>query len=428
MQNSKTPHNTLPKKLPKILIALWRFPYPTIDGTRYKILNNIVMPLAGKYEIEFLIVSIEPVTTEQVEYIEKNFGKVHLFRRSKISFLTNFFVGFFKGFLNSLPMQVSGYFLKSVKYWVGQNIQNYDAVYVHEIRMTHYFIDDFKYIPSKSKIIFDFNDAISLNYKQNLKFANFPMNMFYYIEGRRVASYEKKLLGMFENYNVVAKYDKDYLLKMLPSSNSNSSLSLSQNFTTIPHGVSVNNNQNQTGAKNIFFVGSLGYAPNRDAVKYFLKNIWPKIHAILPEVKFFVIGKGYRFGGFEKLPNVYFPGFVLSLVNYINENDCAFMVAPLRFGSGTPSKIIESMSMGLPVITTPVACQGIDGVVNGHDTVLIDSKNIDEWVDSIVHLLNNPDEQKNIGQNAKKFILEHNEIELVQKQWLDVFDKIIKNN
>ncbi|MBP6912868.1 MAG: glycosyltransferase [Candidatus Pacebacteria bacterium] len=407
----------------KVLIVLWRFPYPAIDGTRYKILNNIVAPLAGIYDIEFLIVSIESVTPEQVEYVENNFGKVHLFKRSKINFLLNFFKGFFVG----LPMQVTGYYLKGAQKWLNENIQNYDAVYVHEIRTSEYF----KNVTNKSKIIFDFNDAISLNYKQNMKFANFPMNIFYYIEGRRVASYEKRVLGMFENYNVVAKYDRDYLLKMLPSGNSNNNLSLSQNFTTIPHGVSVNNDHNQTQnqsvAKNIFFVGSLGYAPNRDAVKCFLKNIWPKIHAILPEVKFFVIGKGYRFGGFDKLHNVYFPGFVPSLVNYINENDCGIMVAPLRFGSGTPSKIIEAMSMGLPVITTPVACQGIDGVINGHDIVLIESEKIDEWVDSIVHLINNIDEQKNIGQNAKNFIIENNEITVVQKQWLDVFSKITKN-
>lgn len=407
----------------KVLIVLWRFPYPAIDGTRYKILNNIVAPLAGIYDIEFLIVSIESVTPEQVEYVENNFGKVHLFKRSKINFLLNFFKGFFVG----LPMQVTGYYLKGAQKWLNKNIQNYDAIYVHEIRMGEYF----KNTKDGSKIIFDFNDAISLNYRQSMKFTNFPMNVFYYIEGRRVASYEKRVLGMFENYNVVAKYDRDYLLKMLPSGNSNSDLSLSQNFTIIPHGVSANNDHNQTQnqsvAKNIFFVGSLGYAPNRDAVKYFLKNIWSKIHVILPGVKFFVIGKGARFGGFTDISNVYFSGFVKDLQGYLNENDCGIMVAPLRFGSGVPSKIIEAMSMGLPVVTTPVACQGIDGVINGHDIVLVEHKNIDEWVDSIVHLINNIDEQKNIGQNAKNFIIENNEITVVQKQWLDVFSKITKN-
>jgi hypothetical protein len=153
-----------------------------------------------------------------------------------------------------------------------------------------------------------------------MKFAKFPMSMFYYIEGGRVANYEKNILGMFKNYNIVSEYDKNYLLNMLPDKN----LNLKANFTTIPHGVFVNDNQIVNSAKNIFFVGSLGYAPNRDSVKYFLKNIWPKLHAILPELKFFVIGKGYRFGGFSKLPNVYFPGFVPNLTDYINENECGF--------------------------------------------------------------------------------------------------------
>lgn len=402
-------------KKAKILIALWRFPYPAIDGTRYKILNNILAPLVGVYDIEFLIVSIDPVTAEQIEYVENNFGKVHLFKRSKASFLFNFFKGFFIG----LPMQVTGYYLKSAQNWLNQNIQNYDAVYVHEIRTSEYF----KNVTYKSKIIFDFNDAISLNYKENFKFANFIMKIFYYIEGGRVARYEKKVLSTFKNYNIVSGYDKAYLLNMLNVND------LNINFTVIPHGVSVGENINKSNTnKNIFFVGSLGYAPNYDAVKYFIKNIWPQIRTALPNVKFFVIGKQTRFMGFKSMPNVYFPGFVKNLKDYLGENNCSIMVAPLRFGSGTPSKIIEAMSMGLPVITTPTACQGIDGVINGHDIVLIDHKNIDEWVDSLIHLLNNTDEQKNIGENAKNFILQNNEIGMVQKRWLDFFANIIKKN
>ncbi len=400
----------------KILLSLWRMPYPAIDGTRYKILNNIVKPLSELYDVEFLILSTEPVTAEQVEYMESHFGKVHLFQRSKIKFLLNFF----KGFFTVLPMQVTGYYLKSAQSWLNKNIQNYDAAYVHEIRMSEYF----KNATDKSKIVFDFNDAISLNYKQNMNFANFPMNVFYYVEGRRVASYEKKTLGMFENYNIVSEFDKNYLLNMVSKNDS----SLSQRFTVIPHGVFVSEGISVDNTKNIFFIGSLGYAPNRDAVRYFLKNIWPKINVVLPDLKFFVIGKQPRFGGFKNIPGVCFSGFVPDIGVYLQENNCGLMVAPLRFGSGVPSKIIEAMSMGLPVITTPIACQGLGGVVSGHDIVLIDSKKNNEWVDSIIHLLNNTDEQKNIGKNAKDFIIENNEIGVVQKQWLDVFANIIEKN
>ena len=41
--------------------------------------------------------------------------------------------------------------------------------------------------------------------------------------------------------------------------------------------------------------------------------------------------------------------------------NAAIVIAPLRFGAGVKGKVIEAMAKGVPVATTSVGAQGIEG-------------------------------------------------------------------
>ncbi len=399
-------------KRDKILIALWRFPYPAIDGTRYKILHNIVESLYHDFDIEFFIVSVEPVEKEHIEYLEKNFGKVHLFKYSKIRFLKNMLFGFF----SKLPMQVCGYFFSDAYEWIKKHANDYDAYYVHEIRMSEYFLDT---VSEKEKIIFDFNDAISLNYSEAKKFTKFPMSMFYSIEGKRIKQYESFVLKSFNHFNVVSVFDKKYLIR-----DSGVQEEGEIDFVSIPHAVAFSEFENVPKKPAFFFLGNLSYAPNSDAVKFFLENIWKDIKRDHPLVEFYIIGKGEnKCKKYHHLDGVHFLGFVPDIKKIVSE--CVCMVAPLRFGAGVPSKIIEIMSLGVPVITTPVSAQGINGLLDKENIYLIDEKDTRDWVTTIITLLNNSDLAENVGQNGKKLIRETHEISRVQRLWKSFFERVI---
>ncbi len=60
------------------------------------------------------------------------------------------------------------------------------------------------------------------------------------------------------------------------------------------------------------------------------------------------------------------------------------MVVPLRLGSGTRQKILESLAWGLPVVSTRLGAEGIDAVDGEHLLIRDDP---DEFVDAIVLLM-----------------------------------------
>jgi hypothetical protein len=61
-----------------------------------------------------------------------------------------------------------------------------------------------------------------------------------------------------------------------------------------------------------------------------------------------------------KIPGILVTGHVPDVRSYLK--DAMVSVAPLRIARGTQNKILESMAMGLPVVTTPQAAKGIQAV------------------------------------------------------------------
>jgi GT2 family glycosyltransferase/glycosyltransferase involved in cell wall biosynthesis len=114
----------------------------------------------------------------------------------------------------------------------------------------------------------------------------------------------------------------------------------------------------------LVFVGGFQHPPNTDAVGWFVADVFPRIRAELPDVRFHVIG--------SKVPDairalasehVLVHGFVEDIAPYME--GCRISVAPLRYGAGVKGKVNMAMSHGLPVVATPIAVEGMHVSVGG---------------------------------------------------------------
>lgn len=109
------------------------------------------------------------------------------------------------------------------------------------------------------------------------------------------------------------------------------------------------------------FVGAMNRPENWMAALWFVEEIWPVVHAAVPNAQFMVAGANPPAQLVEALraaPHVELTGFVDSLEPWYSR--ATVCVVPLRSGAGVKFKTIDAMLAGVPVVTTTVGAEGID--------------------------------------------------------------------
>jgi glycosyltransferase involved in cell wall biosynthesis len=156
-------------------------------------------------------------------------------------------------------------------------------------------------------------------------------------------------------------------------------------------------------SKTILFFGSLFYYPNLDGIRWFCQKVWPIVKARMPEAELDIVGL-YHEGmeHFQDIEGVNLVGFVEDLNSYIDNS--AFLVVPLRIGSGTRIKILEAWSKGLPVISTTIGAEGL-GAVDGETALVRDYA--EDFAQACIQLLNSPKEGIELACNGFAYSKEH---------------------
>lgn len=119
----------------------------------------------------------------------------------------------------------------------------------------------------------------------------------------------------------------------------------------------------------VVFLGSPGFLPNRYAIDWIRRALSPHLHAVDPGCRILLIGKGTAdLAG--AAPNVVGTGFVSDAeLQRLLEGGVA-LLSPIRHGSGLKIKILDALSLGVPVIATEYALRGFGafGITDVIDT------------------------------------------------------------
>ncbi len=127
--------------------------------------------------------------------------------------------------------------------------------------------------------------------------------------------------------------------------------------------------RNPTVPPRFGFIGHLGYQPNRDAVEWFGRFVWPEIERVLPHAELRLIGDESS----ELLRTRGLPGVALGYVADPTEEMATWtaMIIPVRFGGGTRIKISEAFVRRIPIVSTRLGAFGYD-VKDGRELLLVD--------------------------------------------------------
>lgn len=112
------------------------------------------------------------------------------------------------------------------------------------------------------------------------------------------------------------------------------------------------------GRRDVLFVGGFEHPPNVDAVVWAAREIMPLVRRTCPEAVLHVVGSNPT----DEVRALEGPGVrVRGWVADLEPEYAAARVtlAPLRFGAGVKGKVGESLALGVPVVGTPIAAEGM---------------------------------------------------------------------
>ena len=108
----------------------------------------------------------------------------------------------------------------------------------------------------------------------------------------------------------------------------------------------------------VLFQGNLGYPPNIDAAQWLATAIAPLIRAAVPATEVRLVGRpGTNVTELHRPGVVTVVGEVPSMEEELARATVA--VVPVRYGSGTRVKILESFAHRVPVVSTTLGAGGL---------------------------------------------------------------------
>ncbi len=367
----------------KILLALSRFPWPTDKGDKLRAWNHI-LGLCDEHELHLFCLSDEAVKPEHINKVKEICASVTLVPIKKAGRFLRLGLNVF----SNKPMQVA-YFTDPAAVKKFEQLTDKvkpDLIFIQLARMAEYAQ------AVEGRKLIDYQDAFSKGLERRKDHNSWLMQRILHLEYERLKAYETRIFDQFDAAAIISKQDAELI-----DHERNSELVI------LPNGVDTDYYKPEPRAKtlDLLFTGNMSYEPNVNCVKYVVQEVLPLLDKEFPHLQFVAAGKDPS-SELKRLKSrhIQLTGWVDDLRNYYQQ--ARIFVAPMQIGVGMQNKILEAMSMGLPVITSKLANNAI-GAVHGKEVWIADSP--EKVAEAIAYLLNNTELALSIGQNARNLMV-----------------------
>jgi len=309
------------------------------------------------------------------------------FQMAKSAFAWNSAAAFF----SNLPLQVRLYQCPDLIQTLDSDIRSgaFDLLFVHLIRMAEY-ARPYSSLPR----ILDMADSIYQHYARMRKIWWSPWWVGARMDRGRVRRYEAEVPRWFNNVMIHTKDDLEWVREQSGAGNLTQSLM----------GVDAEEFAFQEGPYNprrIVYCAKLDYLPNSDAALYFAKQIFPLVRRRLPDAQFSVVGLNPPRSVLDlaRIPGVDVRANVPDIRREMSS--AAVSVAPVRFGAGIQNKILQSLSMGIPVVATQFAARPFGEPAN---SPLLAAESPQEFADQVLRILEDSQYRMQLAHAGRQLI------------------------
>ena len=178
------------------------------------------------------------------------------------------------------------------------------------------------------------------------------------------------------------------------------------NITTVANGVDVEffqaTHAASGDARSLVFAGGMDWFPNRDAITFFVSDLWPALVRDEPQRKMTVIGRNpppavlaaARDSRLRAL------GFVDDVRPHLEA--ASIYVCPMRVGGGTRLKILDALAMSRAIVSTEIGVEGL-GLTDGEHYLRAHTPR--EFVSQIRRLEAEPALRQRLGESGRALVV-----------------------
>ena len=234
---------------------------------------------------------------------------------------------------------------------------------------------------------------------------------------RGLESYEFEMYRQADKVLTLTPEEKESVLKYDPT----------LDIEVVPHGVDTDYfipRSGQVQETAVGFLGNYPHDPNRDAVMYFLTEMWAELKRRVSGIKFYVIGRGPTkdiLAAAREDHDIIVTGQVDDVREYLEK--VKVFVAPIRLGKGFRGKILEAMAMAIPVVSTRLGAEGI--AVRDRDNIML-AESPEEFVRVTEELFQDGELCRRIGLNGRRLAEENYSWEKGVEILEDVLERLVQ--
>jgi sugar transferase (PEP-CTERM/EpsH1 system associated) len=310
--------------------------------------------------------------------------------------------------LGSSPLTLGVYGSRKLQAVVDRLMPKTDLAYAYSSSMGA-FLEKHADTPR----IMHLGELDSDKWRQYSAHAGFPMRQVYRRESRTLLEFERRIATTFSENVLCTPLEQKIFQERIPGAHS----------IVLRNGVDLKYFRPADAEPwpgHIVFTGIMNYYPNVDGCRFFVNEVYPLVRKEFPRAKFTIVGA-------NPTPEVRKLGrsIGVSVTGFVHDTrkilrTASISVAPLRIARGIQNKVLEAMAMGIPVVGTTPAVQGVDGV-EGRDYLVADDARA--YAEAVCQLLRDPETAQEQGMRGRKFVEANYDWEVVFRPLDDVLER-----
>ncbi len=292
----------------------------------------------------------------------------------------------------------------------------YDVIYFDTISLAEY-----RKVAGDTARVLNHHNVESHLFERRVPRESHPLKRWYLgMEAKKLRAFEEECLAQFDANLTCSELDSQRLREISPPAR----CEVVANGVDVGYFQSGKEGGDAREPGHLIMVSGMNWFPNRDAVLYMVEQIWPRLTQEMPDLKLTIVGASPPQQVLDlaaRDPRLTVTGFVDDVRPYMEK--AQVYLCPMRDGGGTRLKILDALSMGVPIVSTTMAVEGIH-VQPERDVLTADTP--DQFVRQIRRLVQDADLRQSIATNGRTFVEQNFSWSVVGRRMQEIFKSLVE--